>query len=262
MKKIILLILLVLSNLSNAQKAIVPKSGTIVFVSKDSIFDEKNYESSLKEIVAELKKQVKEDFIRESIANGTPEDTLKLNLLTGYNDGMYGLLKEMSKRTSKVTHEHKGDKIIRTYESNGVRQNSLVININENHDPVIPKLKEGQAPNELVEATNDFLNKYTYSNNKIESIKEDKKKIRKISGYDCFKVVYVFSDAKKSDSSFINGFKTTRELWVTDKIKSSFHPIIDDKEIITKYYPLEVLEYSSMQKGTVTVHKIEKMDIN
>jgi hypothetical protein len=35
------------------------------------------------------------------------------------------------------------------------------------------------------------------------------------------------------------------------------HPIINDKEIISKYYPLEITETSDMLKGKITHYEVE-----
>lgn len=263
MRKIILLFFVTLSNLLNSQnKTIVPKSGAIVFVSRDSIFDKESYENSLKELDKEFKKQLRANFIKESIANGSPEDTLKLSLLGNMFIGMSDFMKRENESILKSTHEYKNDKIISFLERNGDKGNSLLIDINENHDPILPKSNIENGSNVAVEVTGEEFYKYFYSKNKILSIKENRQKTKKIKGYNCFKVVYIFSEPNTDDFSFMNANQTTRELWVTEKIKSSFHPIVNEKAIITRYYPLEILEYSNMFKGIFTIHKIEKMDLN
>jgi hypothetical protein len=265
MRKIILLFFVTLSNLLNSQnKTIVPKSGAIVFVSKDSIYDQRSYQNSLSELDDLLKKQLRANFIKESILNGSPDDTLKLNLLDGMLfTGMSDVMRKNSNNVFKSIHEYKGDKIVRTFERNGIKRNSLVIDVKENHDPIESKPNEVVDSNVAVEVTGDEFYKYYYSKNKIESIKEDRQKNKKIKGYICFKVIYTFSEPKDDDFLFLDSYyHKTRELWVTEMIKSSFHPIIDEKEIIENYYPLEILEYSNIFKGVVTVHKVEKMNLN
>jgi hypothetical protein len=53
-----------------------------------------------------------------------------------------------------------------------------------------------------------------------------------------------------------------RELWVTQEIKCNYHPVINEEEILNKYYPLEIIEYSDEIKGQKTTYKIESLDIN
>ena len=52
-----------------------------------------------------------------------------------------------------------------------------------------------------------------------------------------------------------------RELWVTEEIKCNYHPVINDIEILEKYYPLEIIEYSNDIKGVLTSYKIETLEL-
>jgi hypothetical protein len=38
-------------------------------------------------------------------------------------------------------------------------------------------------------------------------------------------------------------------MWVSNKIKSEFQPVVNDKIILDKYYPLEIIETTDMFNG-------------
>ena len=80
-----------------------------------------------------------------------------------------------------------------------------------------------------------------------------KKSKKIINGYECYKVKYEYKenneDANQDYKAYAVNIIYKREMWVTDKIKSLFHPIILGKSILEKYYPLEILETQNDIKG-------------
>lgn len=50
-------------------------------------------------------------------------------------------------------------------------------------------------------------------------------------------------------------------MWVTDKIKSLYHPIVFDKAILEKYYPLEILETQNDIRGFERRFRLEKIEL-
>jgi hypothetical protein len=83
---------------------------------------------------------------------------------------------------------------------------------------------------------------YNYSYDEIVKIQEFKNEIREINGFKCFKVLLEFKSGQNEDEgyhdedyiSFLNSKKQTKELWVTAKIKSYYHPVLKYKEILEK----------------------------
>ncbi|RZK06550.1 MAG: hypothetical protein EOO43_21780, partial [Flavobacterium sp.] len=74
---------------------------------------------------------------------------------------------------------------------------------------------------------------FAYQKNKDVSIKEFKSDQKIINGLKCFKVIYQykenFDDDELSEILTSNEYSST-EFWVTDKIKSLFHPVCRVKE--------------------------------
>lgn len=62
---------------------------------------------------------------------------------------------------------------------------------------------------------------------------EDKSMVRNISGYDCFKVI--LKNSEKPEHIL--------ELYVTEKIKLNYHPIINCESIFKNYFPLYIKEF-------------------
>lgn len=104
-----------------------------------------------------------------------------------------------------------------------------------------------------------------FSKNIILKVSEDKKNKKIIKGYDCYKVIYEYKENNEhADEEYKIYAKNTiyqREMWVTEKIKSLYHPIVFDKIILEKYYPLEILETQSDIKGFERRFKLEKIEL-
>ncbi|WP_336718946.1 hypothetical protein [Chryseobacterium mucoviscidosis] len=104
-----------------------------------------------------------------------------------------------------------------------------------------------------------------FSKNFILKVSEDKKNKKIIKGYDCYKVKYEYKENNEhADEEYKIYSKNTiyqREMWVTEKIKSLYHPIVFDKIILEKYYPLEILETQSDIKGFERRFKLEKIEL-
>jgi hypothetical protein len=59
----------------------------------------------------------------------------------------------------------------------------------------------------------------------------------------------------------MNQYKQIRELWVTTQINCKYHPIINEKEVLLKYYPLEIIESSEMMEGYITSYTLESLTV-
>jgi hypothetical protein len=225
-------------------KTIVPTSGAIVFSCKSIIHDQGLYDKSKKEFSKALVNSLKEEIVIEQQLKGLVVDTVKINQHFKNNGHAITQLFEsevLNKSDYTIHHEFK-DSIATKHETrNGSATSFLEINT-----------KTRIFKNEFTE---DY---YDYSDNTIIDITEFKKETKTIHNYKCFKVIYTYREADVSDfSTLMSNYKTTREMWVTDKIKTNLHPIVNDREIISKYYPLEITETSEMSKGKTTHYKIE-----
>jgi hypothetical protein len=59
----------------------------------------------------------------------------------------------------------------------------------------------------------------------------------------------------------VNSKKQTKELWVTENIKSLYHPVLKYKTILQKYYPLEISESIEEMNGIKKMDIIDKFDL-
>lgn len=235
---------------------IVPKNGTIVFNKQEIITDTLAYRAS-------NKKMLKEMFLSNNISVKNKiqtKDTLQ------FNQAMDELLKSADLFEEMIFNEPAENKaVVMIYYKDsinyhwtndyGVIGSENIINIKAFPEP---QTKFRAAIQKLIENNDDVYSErkeydYYYSNNKIIEIKENKKETKKVNGFDCFKVIYTFIedglDETDEFANFMKKYPQTREIWVTNKIKSPFHPIVREKEIIEKYYPLEIKQYSKEFKG-------------
>ncbi|WP_294284761.1 hypothetical protein [uncultured Chryseobacterium sp.] len=108
-------------------------------------------------------------------------------------------------------------------------------------------------------------NLQNFSKNTILKISEDKKNKKIIKGYDCYKVIYEYKENNENaDDDYSKYAENTiyqQEMWVTDKIKSLYHPIVFDKAILEKYYPLEILETQNDIRGFERRFRLEKIEL-
>lgn len=227
-------------------KAIVPKLGTIVFNCKMDIINQELFDQSKKDYQKEFLKDMKESTIIERRIARIPVDTFKINQVIKANEASFAQLFNstlIADDNVKFCLEYQ-DKIVKKYKiRNDLEEEVLEIN----------------AKTRRFEGDDEF---FEYSENEIKEVKEFKTQTKSINGYSCFRVVYTFSEPELSEySNLISSYTYTREMWVTEKIKSNFHPIINDREIIKQYYPLEILEYSDMIKGVRKMYTLEMVSI-
>lgn len=247
MKIIFLAIFLVISNFVFSQdKAIVPTTGTIVFVKEENIFDKGLYIRSLKELMPQMKAKMKEEIFIERLTDGKKTDTISLNsevekMAQNFEMMLPYIIEEPSQKI-RFHHEFNQDTIKMYYSVDNEISNLVFININ------------------TLEVKNEYNEYVEFDKNEIIKLTEYKNETKLINGFECFKVVYSFK-------TLGNGFNFTklslnnRELWITEEIRCNYHPFINEIEILEKYYPLEVSEYSNEIKGVQTTYKIETLKL-
>jgi hypothetical protein len=245
-------IFLLLSSIALSQnKTIVPTTGTIVFVKEENIFDKDLFIKSFKDLMPKMKEkmkeEMKEEIYLERLIDGKKTDTLLLNSevekMVQNFEMMLPFIIEEPRQKIKIHHEFNFDTITKYYSIEGEINNRIFINRISN-----------VAKNE----NNEYVE---IENNDIIKLTEYKNETKLINGFKCFKVVYSLK-ALNNNFDFINLTLNNRELWVTEEIKCNYHPIINEIELLEKYYPLEILEYSDEIKGTLTNYKIETLNIN
>ncbi len=254
----IFIVLLFLNTMVSAQnKTITPKNGTISFNVQEIITDSLAYRASNKKMLKDMflvhGKSLKEEM--------ETKDTLQLNqMIEEFSKSADFFFEELTfnepKENKSVVMIYYKDSINYHWTNDyGVIGSENIINIKAFPEP---QTKFRAAIQKLIENNDDVYSErkeydYYYSNNKIIEIKENKKETKKVNGFDCFKVIYTFIedglDETDEFATFMKKYPQTREIWVTNKIKSPFHPIVREKEIIEKYYPLEIKQYSKEFKG-------------
>ncbi len=244
----IFLLLFLITNAFSQNKAISPKNGIIVFKCIEVIQDAKLYETSKKEFLKSMIKGITSSVKDERDQLGKQTDSLKLKKLieSGMMESLFSSV--FSNNDTKFHLEYQDSIVNKGEVVKDLETVSLYINSKTR------KFDDG--------FTGGF---YDYSKNKIIDVKEDRKSLKKINGFKCFKLIYSFKETsnKTEDdfSAFVSEYTTTREMWVTDEINSQFHPIVNDKIILDKYYPLEIIETFSFMKGMILMYTLDRIEL-
>lgn len=94
--------------------------------------------------------------------------------------------------------------------------------------------------------TNSDEYQYPYEFDRIKNlnIREYKNDTKLIHGVKTFKIICTYSRTFMNKEDFIES-----HMYVTQAYQSLFHPYYKVKEILIKYYPLEIIEYNSWRNG-------------
>lgn len=269
MKKNITLLCLFIASITYSQSKIIsPKNGKITFLKKEVITDNGKYKESLKTYIPELIQYSMKSVVIERELNGEFVDTTNLKALSGMlidqnlvDFFMTELLNEEDDRQVKYHHIYKNASIyefatsfddpIKDYYKFIETKTGLEKNVSNDSITVI-------KPEEP----------YNYSFDEIIKLEEFRKEIREINGFTCFKVMLEYKSGLNENegfdedyASFVNSKKLTKELWVTEKIHSLYHPVLKYKSILEKYYPLEISEFTEAMIGFKTMYVIDDFDL-
>lgn len=235
-------------------KKIIPKKGQVVFSSENIIQDETLFKSSLgklqQKMIEALRAQLKSN----------PDQNLDTTMLQQIADNniISNLISQHKEKDRYHVYENNS---IKSFESDEGTDPSSFSNIDQNTSTYKKThiLNGGD-----VAETNATA--YEYRDDKETIIKEFRTQQKNINGYNCFKVIYEYKTNFVGDEELgslleTNEFAKT-ELWVTEEIQSMFHPICRIREILTKYYPLEISETSPTLKGFLIVHKLKNITLS
>ena len=240
------------SVIAYAQLAIIPKKGEIVFTSENIVYDEVLFREDMKIKQQKMINQIRSEIGLEDDQN---IDTILLKQFSSAN-----IMADLMSKQKDKDHSH-------TYENNLIRSSEYINGKAPNHYAYINQDSSTYIMIQVLSgdtvATEPTA--FEYQKNKDFSIHEFKSDQKIINGFKCFKVIYQykenFDDNELSEILTSNEYSST-EFWVTDKIKSLFHPICRLKEILEKYYPLEIMEKSALAKGFKVVHKLKKINLS
>lgn len=134
-----------------------------------------------------------------------------------------------------------------------IRGDYRIINTNKNTFHYLAK----------IDSTTTYYNNTPYKlrSEKGLTIKEFRNEKKIIHGIECFKIVVIAQDDLDDEEmpDFLRNLTTEYTMYVTDRIKCSFHPVVWYKMILDKYYPLELIESNEFSKGSVTKYELEKL---
>lgn len=226
------------------------KFKTISFIQKDSITNLEEFKKGEKEAIDKLENKMNPfvDGLVESLGGTISKKDIEQN--KQYSDSLVNSLsqKELDKY-SKVFHYQYIDKAIwKRWET---KKDDEILTY-----PVFTDFTKGK---EYYKYPYDGIEEYPYIFEKIKDLKiqEFRKEKKKIQGIECFKIRCLYSqitEYEKFDevSSFPDEIDHIEsEIWVTENIKSTYHPAFKVKEILEKYYPLEIIEKNSEAPGRI-----------
>lgn len=233
MKKNIIVLLLFCNVMFSQNKTIVPKDGTIVFELKEIITDTLLYRNSYEKILDIMSLEAKKEVLLErGYDNSQVPDSIHQ-----YINQMLEMMKSFA---MQETFSNKPKNIIKYHHTYNNSEIEEFITTNGEYG-------------EINKITNfdDFENENLWA---ITGIEENKKETKIIKDFKCFKVVMSYFNLEEPP-----GFKSLLnviELWVTEDIKSKFHPYIKCKEILEKYYPLHIKHTVKGVEGMHTDYEI------
>lgn len=245
-----LFFLLIFQQVQSQNDTIVPTKGTIVFVKKQIITDQQAYDESTALLSLKILENQKAAIIKKRKTQGLSTDSITVNgmisqLKIDAGGNLYKVLND-DFRTYRFYNEFNGNKIY--YYHAADKDNAT--------DTVTYTTSKLPA---------DFIpeKQHIGSQLKILSLKEFPNELETIAGYTCFRVELYYLEVFDEDDSqnFKNALIQRKELWVTKKIKSPIHPVIYQKEILEKYYPLKIVEYPDEIKGFKSIYVVEKVEI-
>lgn len=244
---VLVLLFSIAANLVLAQKkALEPKTGSIFLVNEVKITDSVSFNESFHAFIENFMKGVKAKIINEYGSYNETIDTLRLNEIA---EMMKSTLFATMGKPGKIRQliEYKNDKIFY------VQLNSSGIN----NELYYYDRRTDKVVNSYDKST---LGDY-FDGEQIISVKEHRKETKNIEGYNCFKVVYRYQEKSEKSEPFMPAIFYTRKLWVTDELRSSFHPVVKSRKILSKYFPLEIIESIGDVKGIETVYMSESIDL-
>ena len=231
-------------------KSFTPTRGEIAFSSTEIIPDTAYFVASIKD---KNKKLVDRLIKKLNIDASEKIDTANILALMSSN-----ISPELSADKSDY-HFLYQDSLIESYKTiNSKRTNSYsVINTKQAIYTDIMVFEDDTSSSDPVN--------FQYLKLKDINIQEFRGEKKVINGYECFKVTSTYKIVYSDEDEMIEAIAENEECkavyWVTDKIKSPFHPISKEKEILDKYYPLEITYNNPVHKGMSLVYKLKSISL-
>lgn len=229
----------------------------IVF-KKSTISDKDILNQSIKDFnekfIVELKNSTTQEIKEQNQDIEKQEIHQKIDSLKPFLEMMSS---ELFISENELLHYKFQDSLIISYltVNNKIRGDYRIINTNKNTFHYLAK----------IDSTTTYYNNtpYKYRSEKGLTINEFRNEKKIIHGIECFKIVVIAQDDLDDEEmpDFLRNLTTEYTMYVTDRIKCSFHPVVWYKMVLDKYYPLEIIEYSNEIKGVITTYKIELINL-
>ena len=230
----------------------------IVF-KKSTISDKDLLNQSIKDFnekfIVELKNSITEEIKEQNQDIEVEKMNQKIDSLKPFFEMMST---ELFISENELLHYKFQDSLIISYVTvnNEIRGDYRIINTNKNTFQYLAK----------IDSTTTYYNNtpYKYRSEKGLTINEFRNEKKIIHGIECFKIVVIAQDdiGDEEMPQFLRNLTTEYTMYVSDRIKCSFHPVVWYKMILDKYYPLQLIESSEFLKGAVTKYELEKLVLN
>lgn len=230
----------------------------LVFEEHVHIYDSNAYKESKKKISREMINSLKEKALLESSLRG---ETLDSNQVNRIGEVISALIENVSTESidnvEQIDIHYKfQDSLIVSYKKSDGFVDELggYHVINRNNSTFYTLLG--------MDSATVFISRRPYEwRDEIDlSIKEYRSQKKNIKGTDCFKIVVKVNDFVDEDApDSLNEGTLEYTMYVTDRFQSLFHPIVWYKTVLTKYYPLEIIERSNVKQGKETIYLLKTL---
>jgi ubiquinone biosynthesis protein COQ9 len=181
--KYLVLFLFISNSIFSQNNAIAPKSGAIVFVKEEMIYDKALYTKSIKDLLPKIKKEMMNQIYLERLTDGKKLDTITLksevNKMAQNFEMMLPFLLEEQNEIIKFYNEFNKDIITKYYTVNGeLIKNKIIIN---------------QTTLEVKDEYDEFVE---IEKNEIIKLTEYKNDIREINGFNVLRLFIAIMSRK------------------------------------------------------------------
>ena len=244
--KLSLLFLLTMfsKTLHSQSQVLHPKTGSAIYIKSSRITDEIAFNRTSELFVNHFLDTLKKQFIADKYNINGDVDTSKV---ANTIEQLKEILPQELFRTDI------SEKNIDDFENDKVR--SYRIDQQDKKELFRYNISDGRVYNSF--NSEEIIDYFTAE--KVFFLKELPAERKNIKGYDCYKVIYRFHEQYSDSEIPTPDVKNERVLWVTDKIISPFHSIVRPKQILSKYYPLEIIDKIIDVNGFETSYVIESI---
>ncbi|UPQ80066.1 hypothetical protein M0M57_04340 [Flavobacterium azooxidireducens] len=261
-KLLFLFLLTILFSFCNAKKEVSkykPIEIKEIVFKKSTTNDKDLLSKSMKDfnekLIVELKNSITEEIKEQNQDSNLEEINQKIDSL---NPFLEMVSSELFISNNEFNHFRFQDSLIVSYVTinNKIHGDYRIINRNKNTFHYLAK----------IDSTTTYYNytPYKYRDEKGLIINEFRNEKKIIQGIECFKIVVRAQDdiGNEEMPDFFQNLTTEYTMYVTERIKCSFHPVVWYKIILDKYYPLEIEESNEVLKGSVIKYELEKLVLN